>query len=71
MNSIVMENQFNLLLDTNAEDNEIILKGLTMKQDEDEKNESDIINASVDDLSSMIVSHMMESVKEDLAKTHP
>jgi predicted DNA-binding ribbon-helix-helix protein len=71
MNSIVMENQFNLLLDTNAEDNEIILKGLITKQDEDEKNESDIANASVDDLSSMIVSHIMESVKEDLAKTHP
>jgi hypothetical protein len=70
MNSIAMENQFNLLLDTNAEDNEIV-KGLIMKQDEDEKNESDIANASVDDLSSMIVSHMMESVKEDLARTHP
>lgn len=65
-----MENQFNLLLDTNAGENEIV-KELIMKQDEDEKNESDIANASVDDLSSMIVSHMMESVKEDLARTHP
>ena len=70
MNSIVMENQFNLLLETNAEDNEIV-KGLIMKQEDDEKNESDIVNASVDDLSSMIVSHMMKSVKEDLARTHP
>lgn len=66
-----MKNQFSLLLENNTEDNEIVLKGLNVKHEENEKNESDIANASVDDLSSMIVSHMMESVKEDLARAHP
>ncbi len=71
MNSILMENQFNFLLENNTEENEIVLKGLDVEHNENKRNETDIADATVDDLSSMIVSHMMQAVKEDLAKPQP
>ncbi|MCF8362472.1 MAG: hypothetical protein K9G70_07595 [Prolixibacteraceae bacterium] len=68
MSSIQTNQDFNLFLENNTDEKDIVLNGCHKTQDDNKIFETDISNASVDDLSSMIVSQMITSVKEDLNK---
>lgn len=66
MNSTLIGKPFNSSLEDRDNENKIILHCSNMKHEDNNMHEADITNASVDELSAMIVSHMMASVKEDL-----